>query len=292
MHTRKPAVAGQFYAGQHDACLSEIRQCLEERPLEENLPDDIVAGIVPHAGWMFSGAVAAMVFAAIKEVHEKVHTFVLFGAIHRYNGLLGAVYNRGSWQSPLGEVKIDEDLADEILKDNDTVEANLDAHKDEHSIEVQVPFVQHLFVGAKIVPILVQPTENAVDIGRRVGEIIASVRDKKIVCIGSTDLTHYGPRYGFCPKGVGADAIQWARDVNDMEFIQAALNMDTQKMLQTASRNFSACGSGAATATVAAARQLGKQQGILLAHTNSSEVMQQKFDQTSQESVGYAAIIY
>ena len=80
MQTRKPVVAGQFYPGQHDSCVAEIHEFIEDFSPPDSLPATIVAGIVPHAGWVFSGALAAMVFEAVKERHERVNTFVVFGA--------------------------------------------------------------------------------------------------------------------------------------------------------------------------------------------------------------------
>ena len=106
MQTRKPIVAGQFYPARHEACVEEIKECLEAATISEPLPDAIVGGIVPHAGWMFSGGPAGMVFSAIKRQHEKVHTFVIFGAAHGYYGQSPAVYEVGSWITPFGEIEI------------------------------------------------------------------------------------------------------------------------------------------------------------------------------------------
>ncbi|MGB2809641.1 MAG: AmmeMemoRadiSam system protein B, partial [Sedimentisphaerales bacterium] len=275
MQTRKPIVAGQFYPARHDACVEEITECLEAGTPDGPLPDTIVAGIVPHAGWMFSGSPAAMVFSAIKRQHEKVHTFVIFGAAHGYYGQSPAVYETGSWITPLGEVEIDEELADAILGDNMAVKDSM-VHRSEHSIEVQIPFIQYLFGDARILPILVPPTEQAVELGTGIGRILSENENKKVVCIGSTDLTHYGPRYGFTPMGSGAKAIQWASDVNDREFIDLALKLEPKRMLASAAENYNACGAGAAAATVAAAKELGRTKGMLLAHTNSNEVMLRK----------------
>jgi len=291
MQTRKPIVAGQFYPGQRGACVDEINEYLEQKPPAESLPETIVAGIVPHAGWTFSGAVAAMVFSAVKQQHENVDTFVIFGAAHGYFGQSPAVYNTGSWMTPLGEVAVDEQLADAILA-TETAVSNTAAHRTEHSIEVQVPFIQHLFHNAKILPILVVPNEQAVSLGEAIGEIISAEKHRKIVCIGSTDLTHYGPRYGFTPMGIGADAVRWAGDVNDKEFIDLALKLEPQQMLASAAENCNACGPGAAAAAVAAAKKLGSKRGVLLAHTNSNEVMIQKMGTSSADSVGYAAIVF
>ena len=165
------------------------------------------------------------------------------------------------------------------------------AHRNEHSIEVQVPFIQYLFGGAKIVPIVVTPSRSAVALGESVGEIIAG-SGKNVVCLGSTDLTHYGPHYGFEPVGGGDEAFLWAKEVNDRQFINYALKMDPDGMLNHAAENFSACGAGAAAALVAAAGKLGAERGVELGHTNSSEIMRQKMGSRSQDSVGYAAIVF
>jgi len=291
MQARKPIVAGQFYPGRHDSCVDEIKECLEARTLSESLPETIVAGIVPHAGWTFSGSLAAMVFSAIKQRHEKVHTFVIFGAAHGYFGPTPAIDDSDFWETPLGNVGIDEMIADWLL-DKKLVVADSLAHKGEHSIEVQVPFIQHLFPEAEILPIIVPPSEQAVSLGEAFGDIMKLKAGKKIVCIGSTDLTHYGPRYGFTPMGTGAEALKWADRVNDQKFIDLALKLEAQSLLTSAAENCNACGAGAAAAAVAAAKKLGKTEGLLLAHTNSNEIMLRKMGATSAESVGYAAIIF
>jgi AmmeMemoRadiSam system protein B len=291
MQTRKPIVAGQFYPGQSDSCIDRINECRDAEVLTATLPETIVAGIVPHAGWTFSGPLAAMVFSAIRLQHEKVHTFVLFGAAHGYFGSSPAVYNRGSWITPLGEAFVDEELADDVLTAAPSV-SDLSAHRNEHSIEVQVPFIQYLFPGAKILPVIVPPREQAVTLGASVGEIIAGNEHKKIVCIGSTDLTHYGPRYGFTPMGVNSEALKWAYNVNDRMFIDLALELEPKRLLANAAENCNACGAGAAAATMAAAKKLGKTKGMLLAHTNSNEIMLRNMHTASADSVGYAAIIF
>lgn len=290
MQTRKPIVAGQFYPAEHNSCVEEISQYLEQTTLSEALPETIVAGIVPHAGWVFSGSLAAMVFAAIKHVHEKVHTFVIFGAAHGYFGPEAAVDDSNFWQTPLGNVAVDTDLTEQLVN-NKLAVSNPSAHKGEHSIEVQVPFIQQLFPEAEILPIIVPPGEQAIPLGEALGDIMTPV-GKKLVCIGSTDLTHYGPRYGFTPMGTGADALRWASQVNDKKFIDLALKLEPERLLTSAAENFNACGPGAAAAAVAAAKKLGKTKGLLLAYTNSNEVMLRDMGTSSADSVGYAAIVF
>jgi AmmeMemoRadiSam system protein B len=291
MQTRKPVVAGQFYPGQHESCVDQINECLDARALSVPLPDVISAGIVPHAGWAFSGSLTALVFSAIRQQHEKVHTFVIFGAAHSFLGAAPAVCDRGVWQTPLGEVFIDEELADAVLATGLAV-ADPHAHLSEHSIEVQVPFIQYLFPGAKILPIVVPPVDQATQLGSRIGEIVRGNEYRKIVCLGSTDLTHYGPRYGFVPQGTGREALQWAHEVNDREFVDLALELKPAELLACAARNGNACGPGATASTVAAAKGLGCERGLLLAQTSSGEVMREKMGTTSTDSVGYAAIVF
>jgi hypothetical protein len=290
MQTRKPIVAGQFYAGSRDSCLTELNECFAERNVEQPLPETIAAGIVPHAGWVFSGSLAAMVFSAVKQQNKGIDTFVIFGASHRYHGPEPAVYDKGAWLTPLGEISIDEELAELVLEKGSALRS-AQAHAYEHSIEVQVPFVQHLFPNAKLLPILTPHSFESIDIGCCLGKI-AKEYEKKIIFIGSTDLTHYGPRYGFAPMGTGEKALEWASTVNDREFIDFTLQMQPEKMLASAEKNCNACGAGAAAASVAAAKKLGKNAGTLLAHTDSNSIMIDKMGSSSSESVGYAAIVF
>lgn len=290
MGIRAAVVEGQFYPGGAESCLEEIQECLASRPLDARLPAKIVAGIVPHAGWAYSGALAAMVFAAVRKQRPEVSTFVLFGTAHRYLGSLPAVDDSSAWETPLGTVDVDAALRDALLAKKAVV-TDTRAHRYEHSIEVQVPFVQHLFPEAKIVPIIVPPAETALSLGRTVGELIAAA-DRPIVCIGSTDLTHYGPDYNFTPMGRGTEGVQWAAGVNDRQFIDLAVAMEPERLLAEAKEKGNACGPGAAAAAIAAAGALGASKGQLLAYTNSSEVMRAAHGPGSPDSVGYAAIVF
>ena len=291
MQKRKSFVASSFYPGQYSSCVDEINHFLDKIKHSESLPEKIVAGIVPHAGWTYSGSLAVHVFSAIKQQHEKVNTFITFGATHRYFGNMPAVYDRGFWETPLGEVAVNEELADAVLSTKLAV-SDSEAHIPEHSIEVQIPFIQYLFPGAKILPILVPPGKQVVEFGESIGKIINQNVSRKIVCIGSTDLTHYGPGYGFTPMGVGQKALEWAFNVNDKKFIDLVLDLKPQDLLYCAAENGNACGPGAAAVTVAAAKKLGSEKGLLLGHTNSNEIMQRNMGAISNDSVGYAAIIF
>lgn len=290
MKTRQPIVAGQFYPTGREACLAELRQCVEDAEPLDALPPSIVAGIAPHAGWTFSGSTAAKVFAAVKQRHERVDTFVICGAAHGYFGSQPVVDDHDAWHTPLGDIEIDHVLAARLGEAKAT-ETNASAHQHEHSIEVQVPFIQHLFAEARLVPVLVPPTVSAMALGEALGQIM-SHSPQRIVCIGSTDLTHYGPRYGFTPKGVGAAGLRWAAEVNDRHFIDLALRLDPERLLSEAIDRGNACGPGAAAAAITAARKLGAVKGLLLAYTNSNEVMVRQRGTASDDCVGYAAMVF
>ena len=290
MNIRKPAVAGQFYGGTKAECLAEIAECLPPQAIKSELPNPIVAAVVPHAGWVFSGELAATAFKAIQQANGDVDTFVIFGAAHRYYDGGAVVYDSGAWQTPLGKIEIDAELAAEIVSKGAV--ANADAHRGEHSIEVQVPFIQHLFPKAKIVPVIVPVSGFDHTFGTHVGELIHAKKDKKIVCVASTDLTHYGPRYGFCPEGTGPAALKWAREVNDMEFIDLALRMEADKLVDDAMEKGNACGPAAVATVVSVAKAMGRICGVLLGHNTSNDIMLRKFNQESEESVGYTAIVF
>ncbi len=300
MQIREPAVAGQFYPEDRETCLAELRACLPAQVPQEGVPDPLVGGLVPHAGWTFSGALAALVFATIKHRRAHVDTFVIFGAAHGYFGAQPVIDGSDAWDTPLGRTYLDEPLR-ETLRGSGTALIDSSAHRREHSIEVQVPFLQVLFPEARLVPVIVPANDSALRVGAAVADASVARSGGKagqgsnppsLAFLGSTDLTHYGPRYGFTPMGVGSEALHWAREVNDRQFIDLALALEPERLLANALENGNACGPGAAAAALAAAQRLGAEHGVLLAHTDSNEVMLREMGTTGRESVGYAAIVF
>ncbi|MCU0915751.1 MAG: AmmeMemoRadiSam system protein B [Planctomycetes bacterium] len=290
MQIREPAVAGQFYPDDCETCLAEIRACLPPEVPAEGLPQPLVGGLVPHAGWTFSGPLAALVFAAVKRQRGTVATFVICGAAHGYFGPKPVIDASTAWDTPLGRTHLDESLR-QALHDRGVAAIDSSAHRREHSIEVQVPFLQYLFPESRLLPIIVPANESALELGHALAEQTYS-SDAAVVYLGSTDLTHYGPRYGFTPMGIGSEALHWARDVNDRQFLDLAVHLEAERLLANALENGNACGPGAAAALLAAARRLGAQKGVLLAHTDSNAVMLRETGTASRDSVGYAAIVF
>jgi hypothetical protein len=156
---------------------------------------------------------------------------------------------------------------------------------------VQLPFIQHLFGDVRIVPIMVPPVPTAHEIGEAVARTVKSY-DYNAVVIGTTDLTHYGPHYGFTGHGIGRTAHAWAKEINDRRFIDLVCGLKSSELVAEAQQHKNACSSGAAAATLGAVVALGATDAELLAHTTSSEVLADPTAEEAVDSVGYAGIVF
>lgn len=292
MMIREPAVAGMFYPRDAAQCLSDLTSCLDRAvspsdPVRE--ADQIVGAVVPHAGWICSGGVAAGV---IREISTRKHPDVLivFGAVHVPNVVRAAVFPSGAWATPLGLAQIESRLVDRLCGQCGLLESDPHAHDREHSIEVELPFFQHLLPGVPIIPVMVPVDEKASDLGSAMGRTCRNFGvGACFLC--STDLTHYGPSYGFTPHGVGPAGLRWAKDVNDRRMIDLMLAMRDREAVREAVMNRSACGGGAIAATLAACRAYGAQRADLVDHTTSEEVLTALGHEPMDDAVGYAGII-
>lgn len=290
MNIRKPYRAGSFYQADPRLCRQEAQQLLGQVVLPADLPAVVQGGLVPHAGWVFSGAVAATTLSALAR-RGRLERVVMFGADH-WGQATGSVYDQGAWQTPLGPVSIDEELAAELLASCPLLRADPQAHQREHSLEVQLPLMQVLSESSqlRIVPILVGPDQHAAQIGQQVGQLLRRKFPQAGV-VGSTDLTHYGPQYDFTPAGIGPEALQWACQ-NDHRLLDLARAMQADQIVPHAQHNHNACGAGAVAATVAACARMGAAAGLLLQYATSAEVMLRVYHATSDDAVGYAAMIF
>jgi len=286
MMIREPIVAGSFYPAAAEACRASLNGCLERRAAATG-DGRIVGGVVPHAGWMCSGGVAGAVFSAIAE-QGAPETVVLFGAVHQPRCVNVSAFVDGRWETPLGCIDIDHRLGERVLGHTNLIVSEPYAHEAEHSIEVQVPFIQHLFPNAKLLPIMVPPNDRAPEVGRAVGGTLEAYGCRAVV-LASTDLTHYGPRYGFTPMGVGDKGLAWAKDVNDRRQIDRMLAMDAEGVIPEARQHRNACGSGAVAAAIAASQAMGARSGVLLEHTTSREVLGPEM---GDDAVGYAGVVF
>lgn len=282
-------MAGQFYEADPRACREHVDRCLAEASRDPGpaVEGDVLGGIVPHAGWIFSGPTAARVFLSI-QARRTPSTFVLLGADHRGYAARATSYHDGAWKTPLGNAAIDSDLAQQLTRAlGEDIVNDPAVHRAEHSLEVQVPFIQALFPQARILPITVPPDENAHRFGERLGEALHEM--DHVAVIGSSDLTHYGPNYNFVPKGLGDAALEWVKEHNDKVVIDLALGLYADRIVLRTSADHSACGAGAIAATAACCWALGCKRGTLLHYTTSHDVMPER---RMSSFVGYAAIAY
>ncbi len=288
MSVRQPYRPG-FYGTSLRDCPAEVRRLLDGVQLPDDVPERLVGGIVPHAGWMYSGHLAAVTFKALAGAVESP-TVILLGADHCRTATAGEVYDRGTWASPLGEVDIDEPLADALVAACDLLIPNPAAHACEHSLEIQLPLIQVVWPGVKIVPILVAATADAVAIGRSVGEV-AAVLDEPVVIVGSTDLTHHGGHFP-SPGGLGRVGVQWTV-ANDRRMIDLMEQMAAERVVAESAEHQNACGAGAVAATIAACRAMGATAGRLLAYDNSYEITHRLYPgQADDTTVGYASVVF
>jgi len=271
-----------FYPGDAGACTREIEAYLSAVQLPEELPE-LVAGIVPHAGWAYSAETAAHVMAALFDGEPE--TVVLFGAVHMWGIPGAAMYASGAWRTPLGDLEVDAELADAVLAETRFVRDAPAAHAQEHAIEVQLPFVKHLLPAARIVPIAVPPIAEAPDVGRAVARAVQQL-GRRAVALGSTDLTHYGPRYGLAPAGVGQSALDWTHE-NDRRVLTLIESLDAEGVLREVREHHNACGAGAVAATITYAQEAGATRGLLLHYATSHEVMPLG---QARDLVGYGAV--
>ena len=289
MSVRQPYRSGSFYEAGPETCRRDAQRLLLTARVPDDLPAGIVGGIVPHAGWVYSGLVAATTLKAL-DIEHTPEAVVLFGADHFGTASAGEVYDRGAWATPLGELAIDEPLAADILAAGASLTANCPAHAQEHSLEVQAPLIQILWPQAKLVPILVSPSADAVEVGRCVAGVVKA-RGGDIVIIGSTDLTHHGGQFG-SPGGHGKEGVEWTA-ANDRRMIELMESMSAEQIVGEAHQRGNACGAGAIAATIAACSALGATAGWSLAYTNSYEVMQALYPGHADDTtVGYASVVF
>ncbi len=261
---RRPAVAGQFYPQSEAALRHQLAEMMPSS--SEELP--ILGAVVPHAGYIYSGQVAGEVYARLPERE----TYVLLGPNHHGIGSPIAL-SRDTWITPLGAVLPDLELADALS--GSIIDQDEEAHRHEHSLEVQIPFLQARFREFKILPITMglQDQETAAEVGRELGKAISKLH-RRCTVIASSDFTHYEPR-------------EVARRV-DSQLIEAALNLDIPEFYARIYRNdATACGYGPIAATITAVQALGASRGKLLAYSTSGDVTGD-FNQV----VGYAAIVF
>lgn len=264
---RPAAVVGQFYPADPKV-LTEVVDKMLAGAVVSPLGGDAVAFMAPHAGYIYSAQTAANVYKAL--VGKPIKTAILIGNSHNFHLAKGAIYARGAFVTPLGEVPIDEVLAAKILELTPLLENNTAAHAPEHSLEVQLPFLQRIFKDVRIVPILLgnHSLEQCRAIGMGIADAVMTLGlAKETVIIESTDATHY-PAYNEAMR-VEKEAIKSLEQM-DPEALQITVAMLLKAKVPNMVCVF--CGEESLYSTIYAARQLGAKSVKILAHTNSGDV--------------------
>ena len=277
---RTPAVAGRFYPGRAEDLLREVREFTtpSKTPIETGRIDAIGC-VAPHAGYIYCGSVAGAVYSRLK-IPERC---VILCPNHTGKGRPLAIMANTTWQTPLGEVAADADMAARLLRRFPALQEDSAAHRAEHAIEVQLPFLQASRPELKIVPIAIGTSDF--DVLRGLGETLADViadhheedqkteRQAKVLIIASSDMNHYE-----------SDAIT---RVKDHKAIERVLAMDARGLWEVVlNEDISMCGFGPTVVMLTAAKLLGATSATLLKYATSGDV-----SGDYESVVGYAGII-
>jgi len=264
---RYSIVAGQFYPDEPEALKSMIKSMIDEKA-----PKDKVLGLLcPHAGYIYSGPVAGACYSRVK----MQETCVIIGPNHTGRGKPFSIITSGKWRTPLGNVEIDTELASKLASTSRFLRQDEEAHRFEHSIEVQIPFLQYFKPDVKIVPIIV--TASSLETHRAIGlEIAKAIKDLKrnAIIIASSDMTHYEP--ADTARRKDEQAIRAMLEISEFELAEKIEKLD-----------ISMCGFAPAISLLAAMRELEGTNAELIKYATSGDV-------TGDNSsvVGYAGIIF
>ena len=270
--------------------IERIKECFLDERGPGKLPKitpgkkEIIGIVVPHAGYIYSGAIAAHSYNSLSE-NGFSKTFIILGPNHTGIGSGVSVMTSGSWQTPMGNVGINEILAEKLSKE--IIDNDKNAHLYEHSIEVQLPFLQYISENKEFnfVPICMamQDYETSKEVGEIIAESIKDL-DGKIVIIASTDFSHAGFNYmSMPPEGMRVDEYA---EKQDKFAIDQILQMNPKGLIDTVhQKNISMCGYGPVAAMLTAAEILGAKKAELLKYGTSYEV------HPGSSCVGYGALV-
>ncbi|MEE4355076.1 MAG: AmmeMemoRadiSam system protein B [Desulfococcaceae bacterium] len=286
MDIRKAHFSGTWYPGTAGACENEIRQFLQQGQKEQSSKDaadsEPRGGIVPHAGWYFSGSIACNIIHALSR-GQQPDTVILFG-MHLHPDSPPVMMPRGAWETPFGLLPVAAELAAELMPQFSFRKESSQKFVPDNTVELQLPFIKYFFPEADILAIGVPPSETALKIAAALAGISAE-QHLNIRVIGSTDLTHYGANYGFSPKGTGEKALEWVKEENDRKFIDTVISMNPSEIIREGLQNRNACCAGAAAAAVATAKSLGASRARSLFYASSHD------KHPGDSFVGYAGIL-
>jgi len=260
---RRPAVAGAFYAASQDSLRKQIIDSFKHKLGPGRLPEElktsnILAVICPHAGYMFSGPSAAHSYLELGE-QKPPNTVVIIGPNHTGWGTPVSVMREGVWETPLGEVTIDTKLSDNIIESFVTARSDESAFIREHSLEVQLPFLQFIYPDFKFVPICMgyQDLKTSVELGQAIYE---ASKDRDIIVIASSDLTHQESKA--------------SAKMKDQYVLDAIRELDEEKLQESVkTHRISTCGYGPISATLVYSKLKGATKAEVLTYYTSGDII-------------------
>jgi hypothetical protein len=277
--------AGSWYPKDAASCRREIEGFMEEGKPWRVPARPYLGGIVPHAGWFYSGAIACNVIGHLAAAPAPAPEVLLIFGMHLPAGAPNFIMTSGGWETPFGELPIHKEIAGALSEAFPFRVETATRFTPDNTIELQLPFVKYFFKDIAIVPMGLPPESSSLEIGRRAVAIAGNLGLTTRV-LGSTDLTHYGANYGFMPKGSGPAAVDWVKDENDRRVIEAMGRMVPEEVLETAFAHRNACCAGAAAAAIAAAKALGGGPAELVTYATS-------YDKAPGDSlVGYVGMLF
>lgn len=269
MHTRPPAVAGTFYEGTPERLRAQVDACFAANPTPPAVKERFLGAVVPHAGLMYSGHVAAA-FYGLAELPKR---FVILCPNHTGAGHFAAINSVGAWRTPFGEAAIDSRLADALMAKTKLLAEDASAHAREHSLEVQLPFLQQLVPDFTFVPICLgaHRYDYAEEIGRAIAEVLKDERD--VAILASSDLNHYEDQNSTMRK--------------DQLAIDQVLALNPRELWRVVDEyDVSMCGFIPTTTMLIAANELGATSARLIKHATSGDI-----NGDYSHVVGYASIL-
>ena len=269
MRVRAPAVAGRFYPSNPTELRSQIARFCEVR--EEKGRIEAKGVLVPHAGYVYSGSVAGRVFARI----APAPLYILMGPNHTGLGTRASVWSSGAWTSPLGEIPIDSEAADALIRGSDLLESDTAAHLHEHSLEVEIPFLQMASPGSRVVPLTLGglSLDECEQLGRELAGFVRAWPEP-VVLVTSSDMNHYLPD-------------ERTRTLDGLA-IEKMEGLDPAGLYRTVRKNgISMCGYLPATAMLRAVCELGAGNAELAAYATSGDAFGER-----DRVVGYAGMIF
>ena len=268
MSVRPPAVAGMFYEGSPDALRRQVDECFAGNPPATK--QKFIGAVVPHAGLMYSGHVAAAFYAAA----DLPKRFIILCPNHTGFGHYAAINREGAWRTPLGDCAIDTPLADALMSRTKLLQVDAAAHAREHSLEVQLPFLQRLLPSFRFVPICL--ATHRLDLTEEIGNAVAEVvkgESEPVGILASSDLNHYEDQESTIRKDNLAIEEVVARKPKELWRVVDEFDV-------------SMCGFIPTTAMLVAANRLGATKATLLKHATSGDI-----NGDYRRVVGYASIL-